>query len=98
MWKNYEDLEESLVLDELLMTYEKIMENRIEHMEFQAKVAGAEIKKTNASQDQGRQQDAEAPKTNLIGRLRNKTESDKMKEAVDKGSSTFSDGVGYQVI
>ena len=64
-------------------------------MEFSAQVAGAEIK---SSSKQNTTQSSEPKSAPLTDRLRNKLNKDKEKEAIEKGSTKFSDGVGYKII
>lgn len=71
-------------------TYEKIVERRKEDIEFQAKMAGAEIKPSNNSQPE--------QQSSLVERLRKRKESEMVKNAKTGKPSQFSDGVAYKVI
>lgn len=74
--------------------HNKILENRVEHMEFSAKLAGAEIKGSGGLKNQ-----SSSPKeNNLISNLRKAKESELQNEAKTKKNAKFSDGVGYRVI
>jgi hypothetical protein len=92
-WKNYEDLEESLTIEELVQTFEKIMDNRSDHYEFLARIQGIEVKSRAPKQEA-----SEAEKSGLVERLKQKKEKEMQAEAQTKGSSKFADGVGYQVV
>jgi hypothetical protein len=71
-------------------TYEKIIERRKEDIEFQAKMAGAEIKQPNNPQPENQ--------SSLIERLRKRKETEMVKTAKTGKPSQFSDGVAYRVI
>lgn len=91
-------MEEWLTLDELLITFEKIMENRTSQMEFSAKIAGAEIK-ASSSQAAATESSPTANKpSSLVDRLKAKVQNERQKEALEKGNATFSEGVAYRVI
>lgn len=93
-WKNYDDLEDALTLEELTITYNKILENRSEHMEFSAKLAGAEIKKSGSSG-----KESSAPKeSSLVENLRKANENKLQSQAKSNKPTSFSDGVAYRVI
>ena len=93
-WKNYDDLEEALTLNELMITYNRILENRHQHMEFSAKIAGVEIKKSSSTNSS----ESEPKNTSLVENLRKARESKLQSDAKNKKPTSFSDGVGYRVI
>ena len=76
-------------------TYEKILDNRSNQMEFDAKIAGVELKTSGSSAKQAPQ---ETQQPSLVQRLKNKKQSEMQSEAAAKGSAKFSDGVGYKAI
>ena len=86
-------MEEDLTLEELMVTYTKILENRNEHMEFSAKIAGVEVKSS------GKSGGSQPPKeSSLIENLRKAKEKDLQSAVKNNKSASFSDGVGYRVI
>lgn len=89
-------MEEALTLDELMVTYSKILDNRTEHMEFSAKIAGVEIKKSSASPQTNRSSEKKTP--SIVENLRKARESDLQAKAKTSSGATFSDGVAYRVI
>jgi hypothetical protein len=89
-------LEEDLTLTELMETYERILDNRSNQMEFDARIAGVELKSSASSSRQSSSEESKQP--SLVERLKNKKQSDMQAEALKKGSSQYSDGVGYKVI
>ena len=95
-WRNYDDLEEALTLDELMVTYSKILDNRTEHMEFSAKIAGVEIKKSSAPPSGS--QSSEKKPSSIVDNLRKARESELQTKAKTSNGATFSDGVAYKVI
>lgn len=86
-------MEEALTLDELMVTYNKILDNRTQHMEFSARLAGAEIK---GSSNKG--QPSEPKQSNLVQNLKKARESKLESQAKTGKNATFSDGVAYKVI
>ena len=79
-----------------MITYDTILETRFNRMEFDAKIAGAEIKSSRPS---GETSNVEPKKENsLVSRLRQKKQQDLQTQAKNNKSASFSDGVGYQVI
>lgn len=90
-WTNYEHLEESLTIDELIETFDIISENRVKEMEFLAKLNGAEVKSSGSSSPQ-------TESNSLAERLRSKMNKEKEDLAISGNKTSFSDGVGYQVI
>jgi hypothetical protein len=86
-------LEEALTLDELVLTYNKIVEQENNRMEFEAKIAGAEIKSNSGQQTQQANTDTNSLADRLRARKAARLESD-----AGKGETAFSQGVGYQVI
>lgn len=93
-WKNYEYLEESLTIIELMETYEKILDNRSSEMEFDAKIAGVELKSSAGSTSRAREESTPS----LVERLKDKKNKEMESKALNKGTTQFSDGVAYQVI
>jgi hypothetical protein len=92
-WRNYEELEESLSLGELLETYSKMMEVKVQDREFHASVMGAEFKaKSSPRREESNKQDAPP----LAERLREKVRKEQQDKA--KTSGKFAEGVGYRVI
>jgi hypothetical protein len=88
-----------MTLEELIATYERIVENRSNEMEFSAKLAGAEFKKTVApSSSSSNSQDGSVPKQSLAERLRSRVDSDRVKGASENKKTNFAEGIGYQVI
>lgn len=63
-------------------------------MEFSAQIAGAQVKSSGSSAEKKQ----EPAKTGLAERLREKLGKNKEKEAIEKGSTQFSEGVGYKII
>jgi hypothetical protein len=95
-WRNYDTLEEDLTLQELMITYDKILETRFDRMEFEAKIAGAEIKSSRSSS--GSSESEPAKESSLVSRLREKKEKELQSQARSDKPTSFSDGVGYRVI
>ena len=50
-WKNYEDLEESLTLEELTLTVESIRDKEKRHNEFMAAINNIELEEPTANED-----------------------------------------------
>lgn len=79
-----------------MITYDKILETRFDRMEFDAKIAGAEIKGSRSSNGSS---NAEPEKeSSLVSRLREKKEKELQSQAKGNKPASFSDGVGYRVI
>jgi hypothetical protein len=88
-----------MTLEELIATYERIVENRSNEMEFSAKLAGAEFKKSAApASSPPNDQEPSAPKQSLADRLRSRVDSDRVKGASENKKTNFAEGIGYQVI
>jgi hypothetical protein len=80
-------------LEELMETYKQILENRLDEMEFSAKLQGVDINrpKVDSKEDQKIQDFNE--------RLRARVDQERSKSPQKANTSRkFSDGVGYQVI
>lgn len=91
-WRNYDDLEECLCLDELIDSYNSIVERENRQMEFQAKIQGAEFE---GEPDKKTEQ---AKEGSLMDRIKKSRET-KLKETAKSGESVQGmPGVGYQVI
>lgn len=89
-WKDYDELEESLTLEELTETYKFLSEEQERQMKFQASVAGAEIK--DSSPREGKEE------SNLKRRVRERAQQE-MEGKARKGERTeFSRGLGYKLI
>lgn len=97
-WKNYDDLEESLTLEELTETYGKILKNRSEDMEFKARLAGAKIKPSGDKQPEESQSSKPTKQSGLVDRLKQNKQAEMHTTAKSGKQTTFSDGVGYMVI
>lgn len=76
-----------------MITYNRILENRNEHMEFSAKLAGAEVKSSGRPSEPAHQKES-----SIVSNLRKAKESKLQSDAKNNKSASFSDGVGYQVI
>lgn len=88
-----------MTLEELISTYERIVENRSNEMEFSAKLAGAEFKKSGSASRSSSSGDAGPSKQpGLADRLRSKIESERVKDASQNKKSNFAEGIGYKVI
>jgi hypothetical protein len=55
-WRNYDDLEECLTLDELTVTFNALVERDNRNMEFQARLQGVEMADEPESTKEGEQQ------------------------------------------
>jgi hypothetical protein len=87
---NYEHLEESLTLDELMATYEAQFEQERRTMEWQAKIQGVDVKDSGSDNEQ-----ADAEPGSLADRLRQR----KQQQAQDSGKPAESIfGTGYETI
>lgn len=94
-WRNYDELEEYLSMDELVATYNAIIKKENERMEFEAKVAGAEFKGGPPAEQTEQAQ-------NGGGTLRDRIEQRKQEKlqqdaVLGKDVEAF-EGVGYQII
>lgn len=85
-WRNYDDLEECMTLDELTTTYSAILEKENKRMEFEAKIAGAELK--NESNSSG----------GLKEYMRQKEQEMREAKAVAGQTADFGAGIGHTVI
>jgi len=88
-WRNFEELEECLTMDELVTTYNKILSRRNEEAEFQAKIAGAEIR-GEEKQEEGM--------SSLKRRIQAAKDEERLKAAAGGKKTQFSEGIGYTVI
>jgi Tfp pilus assembly protein PilZ len=76
-----------------MITYNKILENRHQHMEFSARVAGVEIKKSSSNPS------GIAPQSNQMVENLRKARDSKLESGIkQKKPTSFSDGVGYGII
>lgn len=93
-WRNFEELEEWLTLDELFEAFNALTEKENRRMEFEARLAGAEMK--GESNKNSRQADTD--KSSLVDRIRARQQAEREQAGGQKKPSEFSQGVGYQTI
>ncbi|MCA1799849.1 MAG: hypothetical protein LC650_00960 [Actinobacteria bacterium] len=91
-WKNFEELEECLTMEELVKTFNKILTRRNEEAEFQAKIAGAEMKGST----QGKPQEGSVD--SLKEKVRARIEAERQDKAKKGEKTEFTKGIGYKVI
>ncbi len=87
-----------MTLGELTETYGKILENRTEALEFQARLAGAEIKSSNKTKTSESGENEQPKPRGIVDSLKQKKQSEMHSAAKSGQKTTFSDGVGYMVI
>lgn len=92
IWKNYDELEESLCMDELTATYNTIVEDHNEEQKFQAQIAGAELAESETTTEQ-----AESDGTSFVDRMEQRKQQNLEQQAKEGGSEAFF-GTGYRVI
>lgn len=85
-----------MTIEELIETYESIVDKRTDEMEFLAKINGAEFKRPSRPPTSGEEKEKNSP--GLVERLKQKRETQKEVSAVSGERTNFSEGVGYQVI
>lgn len=93
-WKNFDDLEESVTLDELVQIFNSLTERENRRMEFQARMAGAEIK----GDSDNTQKQASTEPNSLADRLRAKKQEKLQAESKAGKTTEFAQGVGHTVI
>lgn len=86
-------MEETLTLDELTETYKKILDNKLDHMDFLASLQGIDLKRpkvdeTEATKKQG----------SFNERLKARMEQQAIKSAGTGQPTRFAEGVGYRVV
>ena len=93
-WKNFEELEETLTLDELVQINNTMVDRENSKMEFQASIAGAKIK--SGPKENKESQDGET----LRDKIARSKEERQVKEGSKPGGAkdTFGQGQGYRVI
>lgn len=76
-----------------MVTYNKILDNRTQEMEFSARLAGAELKGSSRNSDS-----SDKKPSGLVENLRKAKQSQLESQAKTSNNATFSDGVAYRVI
>jgi len=89
-------MEDQLTIDELLETYEKIMEKKMDDMEFMARMNGADFKRPQVQTEEVTKDKKQEP--GLVQRLKQRKEQEKEKLATSGEKVNFSEGIGYQII
>lgn len=87
-WRNYDDLEECLTIDELTTTYAAILGKENDRMMFQAKIAGAEIQGEQSQEKSG----------GLAAYMEEREQEMRQNKAVSGQKVDFGQGLGYRVI
>lgn len=92
-WRNFDELEEWLTLDELIEAFNAIIDRENRRMEFDARLAGAEM---GDKQSNNKQADTNTP--TLADKLKARKQQEREGQTSSKTPTEFSQGVGYQVI
>jgi hypothetical protein len=86
-------MEESLTLDELTETYKKVLDNKLDHMDFLAGLQGIDLKRPKVDDNE-----ATKKQSAFNERVRARLEQQQTKSASSGKPTKFAEGVGYRVI
>ena len=93
-WKNFDEFEECMTLDDLTAAYTQIVENKFDRMDFEAKLQGVDIKKPNI----GSNTETSKKQEDFNNRVREKMDSQNLQKARSGQNISPAQGVGYKVI
>lgn len=86
-------MEDSLTIEELTETYKKIIDSKLDNMDFMASLQGIDLKTPRVDNNESTKK-----QESFNDRLRAKMDSQKERSAASGVPTKFADGVGYRVI
>lgn len=94
-WKNFDDIEEHLILDELLLLTEQLQKKRRHEMRVIAMSQGVDI-----DAEDGEDSNEELPEEVLEAERKFKAarEAKRLAKAAEGEMQSFADGLGYEVV
>jgi hypothetical protein len=96
-WKNFEDIEENLILDELLLLTEQLQKKRRHEMRVAALAQGVDIDE-DQPEEGGDSEDLPPEVLEAERRFKEERERKRLAKAAEQGMQHFADGLGYEVV